>query len=55
MLPYFTKKRQYIGLTVDQRALIILDVFTGHMAIDVKEVIETHNLIVVDASANMNK
>ena len=55
LVPYFTKKRQDLGLNVDHKPLIIFDVFTGQMTTEVKEVIETHNLIVVNVPANMTK
>ena len=39
LMPYFTKKRQvWLGLTVDQKALIMFNVFIGQMATEVKEV-----------------
>ena len=55
LVPYFTKKRQDLGLNVDHKALIIFDIFTGQMTTEVKEVIETHNLIVVNVPGNMTK
>ena len=55
LVPYFTKKRQDLGLSFDQKALIIFYVFTGQMTTEVREVIETHNLIVVNVPANMTK
>ena len=55
LVPYFTKKRQELGLNNDHKALIIFDVFTGQMTTEVREVIEAHNLIVVNVPANMTK
>ena len=54
-VPYFTKKLQDLGLTVDEKAFIIFSVFTGQMTTEVKEVIERHNLIVVNVPANITK
>jgi len=42
-------------LNADHKALVIFDVFTGQMTTEVKEVIEIHNLIVVNVPANMTK
>ena len=39
----------------NQKALIIFDVFTGQMTTEIKEVIETHNLTVVNVPTNMTK
>ena len=55
LVPYITKKRQDLGLGTNQRALLIFYVFTGQMTSSVREVIEKHNLIVVNIPANMNK
>ena len=55
LVPYFTKIRRNLGLTADQRALLIFDVFTGQMTTDVKEVIEKDNFIAVNVPANMTK
>ena len=54
-MPYFTKKRRDLGLTADQKGLLIFDVFTGQMTSDVKEVIEKHIFIVVNVPGNMTK
>ena len=54
-VPYFTKKRRDLGLTADQKGLLIFDVFTGQMTSDVKEVIEKHIFIVVNVPGNMTK
>ena len=55
LVPYFTKKRRDLGLTADQKGLLIFDVFTGQMTSDVKEVIEKHIFIVVNVPGNMTK
>ena len=58
MLPFFTKERQCLGLTVTQKALAIFDVFTCKMTTAVMaqtEVIEIRYLIVVNDPPNMIK
>ena len=55
LVPYFTKKRRDLGLTADQKGLLIFDVFTEQMTYDVKEVTEKHNFIVVNVPGNMTK
>ena len=55
LVPYFTKKRQDLGLTANQKGLLIFNVFTGQMSSDVQEVIEKHNFIVVNVPGNMTK
>ena len=42
--------KEMTGLgSYNQKALIIFDVFTGQMTTEIKEVIETHNLTVVNS------
>ena len=55
LVPYFTKKRRDLGLTADQKGLLIFDVFTEQMTYDVKEVTEKHSFIVVNVPGNMTK
>lgn len=38
LMLYFTKKRQDLGLTVHQKALIIFNVFIGQVTTEIKEV-----------------
>ena len=48
--------KEMTGLgSYNQKALIIFDVFTGQMTTEIKEVIETHNLTVVNVPTNMTK
>ena len=54
-MPYFAKKRRDLGLTADQKGLIIFGVFTGQMTFDIKEVVEKPNFIVVNVLGNMKK
>lgn len=54
-MPYITKKPQDIDLRTNQRALLISDIFTGHMKSSLKDVIGKKNLIVVNAPENMTK
>ena len=53
LVPHFTKKLQDLGLNIDHKALIIFYVFSGQMIAEVKKVIETHNLVVVNVPENM--
>ena len=55
LVPYFTKKCRDVGLTADQKDLLIFDVFTGQLTSDVKEVTEKHNFIVANVPWNMTK
>lgn len=50
----FHKEMTGLG-SCNQKALIIFDVFTGQMTTEIKEVIETHNLTVVNVPTNMTK
>ena len=47
LVPYFTKKDRNLGLTADQKCLLIFDLFIRQMTSDVKEVIEKHNLLLL--------
>ena len=55
IVPYVKKERESKGLGEDQKALVIMDVFTGQMTSDVKDVLEVNNILVTDVPANMTR
>lgn len=55
IIPYVKKERESKGLSEDQKALVIMDVFTGQMTSEVKEVLQENNLLVTNVPANMTR
>lgn len=55
IVPYVKKERESKGLGEDQKALVIMDVFTGQMTPDVKDVLEVNNILVTNVPANMTR
>ena len=55
IVPYVKKERESKGLGEDQKALVIMDVFTGQMTSDVKDVLEVNNILVTNVPANMTR
>ena len=49
------KERELKGLDVEQKALVIMDVFTGQMPSDVKEVLQENNILVTNVPAIMTR
>ena len=55
IIPYVKKERELKGLDVEQKALVIMDVFTGQMISDVIEVLQENNILVTNVPANMTR
>ena len=55
IVPYFKKQRSIEGLDQDQKALVIMDVFTGQMTSKVLDSYKSHNICVISVPANMTK
>ena len=55
IIPYTNKQRLHLDLPENQKALIIMDVFTGQMTSEVVERYKKNNLYVVNVPANMTK
>lgn len=55
IIPYIKKKRQSLNLPVDQKALVVMDVFTGQTTKEVIAVLKENDICVVNVPANMTK
>ena len=55
IVPYFKKQHSIEGLDQDQKALVIMDVFTGQMTSKVLDSYKSHNICVISVPANMTK
>ena len=55
ILPYVKDQRSKLGLPENQKALIIMDVFTGQTTADVIDCYKKNNMCVVYVPANMTK
>lgn len=55
IVPYVKKERELKGLDKRQKALVIMDVFTGQMTSEVKEVLEKNDILVTNVPANMTR
>ena len=53
IVPYFKKQRSVEGL--DQKALVIMDIFTGQMTPGVLDSYKAYNICVINVPANMTK
>ena len=53
--PYFKKEGEWKGLGEQQKAFVIMDVFTGQMTSAFKEVLEENNTLVTNVPANMTR
>ena len=53
--PYIIKQRQILKCSVDQKALIIMDVFTGQITTAVLDAFKEANICIVNVPANMAK
>ena len=53
--PYVVKQRQLLKGQVDQKALVIIDVFTGQMTVEVLNTYEEANILIINVPANMTK
>ena len=53
IVPYVKKERESKGLGEQQKALVIMDVFTWQMTSAIKEVLEENCIIVTNVPANM--
>ena len=55
IVPYFKKQRSIEGLDESQKALVIIDVFTGKMILEVLDSYKAYNICVIIVLANMTK
>ena len=55
IVPYFKKQRSIEGLDQDQKALVIMDVFTEQMTSEVLDSYKSHNICVISVPTNMTK
>ena len=53
--PYVVKQRKLLKCQVDQKALVIMDVFTGQMTMEVLNAYEEANILIINIPANMMK
>ena len=53
--PYVVKQRELLKCQVDQKALVIMDVFTGQMTAVVLNAYEEANILIINVPANMTK
>ena len=53
--PYVVKQRELLKCQVDQKALVIMDVFTGQMTAEVLNAYEEANILIINVPANMTK
>ena len=53
--PYVVKQRELLKCQVDQKALVIMDVFTGQMTAEVLNAYEEANILIINVPANMMK
>ena len=55
IVAYFNKQRSIEGLDRDQKALVIMDIFTGQMTSEVLDSYKSQNICVINVPANMTK
>ena len=53
IVPYVKKTRESLSLGSKQMALVIMDVFTGQMTAEVKDVFQENRILVTNVPANM--
>ena len=53
--PYVVTQRELLKCQVDQKALVIMDVFTGQMTAEVLNAYEEANILIINVPANMMK
>ena len=53
--PYVVKQRELLKCQVDQKALVVMDVFTGQMTTEVLNAYEEANIVIINVPANMTK
>ena len=53
IFPYLRKKKHKLGLSGDQKSLLIYDVFTGQTTENIEEYIEENDCVIVYVSNNM--
>ena len=49
------KQRELLKCQVDQKALVIMDVFTGQMTVEMHNAYEEANILIINVPANMTK
>ena len=55
IVPYVKKERSSLGLESEQKALVIMDVFTGQMTTDVSNLFAENNILVTNVLPNMTR
>ena len=55
IIPYAVKKRELLNCKVDQKVLVIMDVFTGQTTAEVLIAYEDASILIVNVPANMTK
>ena len=55
IIPYAEKVRKQEGLAPTQKALIIMDVFTGQMTTEVKDLLTANNILIANVPPNMTR
>ena len=55
IVPYFKKQRSIEGLHESQKALIIKDVFTGLMILEILDSKKAYSICVINVPANLTK
>ena len=55
IVPYVKKERSSLGLESEQKALVIMDVFTGQMTTDVSNIFAENNILVTNVPPNMTR
>ena len=55
VLPFVKKERENLGLPKDQKALMIMDAFTGQMTKDVVNKYLDNDILIVNVPKNMTK
>ena len=55
IVPFVKLEREAKGLSADQKALVIMDVFTGQMTPEVLQLLQENNILVTNVPANMTK
>ena len=53
MFPYVEKKKKELNLPLDQKAMLIFDVFKGHVTEKVTSIIEENNCVIIYAPSNL--
>ena len=53
--PYVVKQRELLKCQVDQKTLVIMDVFTGQMTAEVLNAYKEANILIINVPANMTK